>query len=115
MATGARLYAKIRNDVESIAREEVARGGTWESGFGRAEVEYGFEDLPNDSVTPLPVKMVVALAVCDLKRLHSVVDLGPEQEAIAELLSLVHPSDLAASFTSAELQAMAAVARTQAT
>lgn len=105
-------YITLRADVASIVRDELARGGTWEGGLGRAEVEYWFEDIPNESVTALPIKLAVALATCDLTHAHCPnANVASRAEAIAELLPLVEAKALAASFASEDLHTMSAVAR----
>jgi len=105
-------YLDIRSDVEEIAAKELASGSTWEAGFGRAAVEYWFEDLRDDLVTPLPVKFAVAIAICDLKHKNIVQpDISEEIDALRELSEFVQKEDMAKVFPREELLHMEALSQ----
>ena len=100
-------FQNIRAQVRAIAAEEYERSKSWPAGFGRAEVEYWFEDLPDASVTPLEVKLAVVIAICDLRTdVESKPDISSEEEALSSLVDLVSPRQLAATFSPQDLATM---------
>jgi len=98
-------YDQLKSDVDLLAKEIVALGGSLGGGYDRAAVEYWLEPsvLGDSKPTPLPVKLAVAIAICTLKHAAALPVEPEDEEPIETLLPLLTPSQVQSSFSSPDL------------